>query len=349
MTKKMEKDTEEAQPETGSEPAADAPQYQEPEGKESEEATPQKEPLTITDLLGPLFKSLDPDSPEKDRASIERDELISRYLSQTLDQHAIAKEYNTLILHDDIRMVKADADKIYSAAAKQSASDAPLLLILFSSGGDIGSAYLISKLCRESTTKKFVVVVPRQAKSAATLICCGADEIHMGSLSELGPIDPQINNLPALGLKNAVEHIADLISSHPHASEMFAKYLHLSLQPISLGYHERVAESAVQYAEKLLHARQTNPKAPANTPKRIAHELVYSYKDHGFVIDKTEAIRIFGADTIHTNTPEYTLGNHIYESLKTIAEFTDYFGHRFYFIGSCDSQPQFLKKPSQGN
>ena len=35
-------------------------------------------------------------------------------------------------------------------------------------------------------------MVPRMAKSAATMICLGANEIIMSSTSELGPIDPQI-------------------------------------------------------------------------------------------------------------------------------------------------------------
>jgi len=37
------------------------------------------------------------------------------------------------------------------------------------------------------------VVVPRTAKSAATLLAIGADEIHMGPLGQLGAgIDPQM-------------------------------------------------------------------------------------------------------------------------------------------------------------
>jgi membrane-bound ClpP family serine protease len=114
---------------------------------------------------------------------------------------------------------------------------------------------LISKLCRESAVGKFIVVVPRRAKSAATLICCGADEIHMGQMSELGPIDPQIDYLPALGLKNAIQHLAELASQYPTASEMFAKYLSESLNLEHLGYYERVVKSAVQYAERLLRKR----------------------------------------------------------------------------------------------
>ena len=92
-------------------------------------------------------------------------------------------------------MVKSDADDIYSAVTTFE-EPKPILLVLLSTGGAISSAYLIGKLCREYAHDKLVIVVPREAKSAATLLCCAADEIHMGSLSELGPIDPQIDKLP---------------------------------------------------------------------------------------------------------------------------------------------------------
>lgn len=39
------------------------------------------------------------------------------------------------------------------------------------------------------------------------MLALGADEIHTGIISELGPIDPQIGDYPALGLGAAVEHI----------------------------------------------------------------------------------------------------------------------------------------------
>jgi ClpP class serine protease len=180
-------------------------------------------------------------------------------------------------------MVKADADKIYSAVTAFS-ENKPLLLILYSNGGLISSAYLIGKLCREYACGNFIISVPRHAKSAATLVCCAADEIHMGSMSELGPIDPQINDLPALGLKNSIEHIAKLVKETPESAEMFAKYLYYSLKPIDIGYYERVAESALQYAQKLL---ETHADKLPRSAEKIAYELVYTYKDHGFVIDKS--------------------------------------------------------------
>jgi len=65
-----------------------------------------------------------------------------------------------------------------------------LNLILCSPGGD-GVVEKFVSLCR-SQCKKFRVLIPYEAKSAATLIALGADEIVMGPQSEIGPIDAQV-------------------------------------------------------------------------------------------------------------------------------------------------------------
>ena len=142
-------------------------------------------------------------------------------------------------------------------------------------------------------------------------------------------------------MKASVEHIADLIKAHPHASDMFAKYLNMSLQLIHLGYYERVAESASQYAERLLNLHETNL---SQKPSQIARDLVYSYKDHGFVIDKSDATEIFGENVIKTDSEEYQLGNSIYAALQYVSRIADIMGHNFYFIGSCDSNANFAKR-----
>ena len=297
-----------------------------------------KKKFDINALVDALLTSLRPEPPSG--STKKRDKLSQDYIKDQIARSAIANRYNVLILHDEGRMVKSDADHIYSAAAAFP-EKRPILLVLYSTGGVIDSAYLIGKRCREYSSGKLIVVVPRQAKSGATLICCAADEIHMGSLSELGPIDPQIENLPALGLKASVEHIADLIKDHPHASDMFAKYLNMSLQPIHLGYYERVAESAAQYAERLLKPHSSGLK---QKPAQIAKNLVYSYKDHGFVIDKTEATDIFGDKVVKTDSEEYELGNNIYSALMFISRLARAMHHYFYFIGSTDSEPHFQKR-----
>lgn len=266
---------------------------------------------------------------------------ITEYLKQEIKNHACAAKYNLLVLHDSSILVKSDADNIYNAITKFQNKNKPILLILYSGGGSAGSAYLIGKLCREYSNGSFIVSVPRAAKSAATLLACAANEIHMGSLSELGPIDPQIDKLPALGLKHSIEHIAQLVKETPEASKMFAQYLHDSLNIIDLGYYERIAESAMQYAERLLDTHQSDLPSPA---KFIANTLVYQYKDHGFVIDKAEAEKIFGEKVIKKNTEEYELGNSIYKALDTIESFADLLKLNFYFIGSVDSEPVLSKR-----
>ena len=267
--------------------------------------------------------------------------LFSQYLKQEVSKHQCQENYNLLILFDNTIIIKGDSDRIYRAINNFINKEKPLLLVLLSRGGEPAPAYLIGKLCQEFCNNKFVVVVPRYAKSAATLIACAAHEIHMGSLSELGPIDPQIDKMPALGLKHSIEHIADLANKYPASGEMFARYLKLTIEPIQIGYYERVAQSAMQYAEKLL---STHSNALKSTPAEIAEKLVYGYKDHGFVIDKGEASDIFGQNIVKGNTPEYALGNTIYNILSKVEDLADIFRNIFYFIGSLDSEPDFTMR-----
>lgn len=297
-----------------------------------------KSEITTLDLWRSITKNYGEISNEEGRK--ESIKIILSFLKQEVYKNPVAQNYNILILFDNTSLIKSDADRIYNAVTAFTEKK-PLLLILYSRGGSAESAYLIGKLCEEYAYGSFVISVPRHAKSAATLICCAANEIHMGSLSELGPIDPQIGDFPALGLKNSIEHIAELVKIYPESSDMFSKYLGSSLKLINLGYYERVAESAKQYAEKLLRNHKT---LLLKSPTEIAYELVYKYKDHGFVIDKTEATEIFGDKVVKKNTPEYNLGNTMYKNLDTISYYLKLKNYFFCFIGSLDSDPIITKK-----
>ena len=65
-------------------------------------------------------------------------------------------------------------------------------LIVVGPGGDGTAAETLLDLCRRYCTRRLRVVVPLYAKSAATLLALGADQIVMGESSELGPIDAQV-------------------------------------------------------------------------------------------------------------------------------------------------------------
>ncbi|NCN25211.1 hypothetical protein COT94_03940 [Candidatus Falkowbacteria bacterium CG10_big_fil_rev_8_21_14_0_10_37_14] len=303
--------------------------------------SPQNGHVIYKDVVKAMISGYGKKSNEESKNNFA--ELLSKYLKQAVEGNAIVNEYNILVLFDNTLMVKSDSDRIYKAITniEEENKNKKLLLILLSRGGEPGSAYLIGKLCRDSSNGKFVVVVPRYAKSAATLLATAADEIHMGDLSELGPIDPQINKMPALGLKNSIEHIAELVQQRPGSSQMFAQYLSLTIEPIQIGYYERAAKSAEQYAEKLLNSHK---ETLGSEPSDIAFKLVYDYKDHGFVIDKSEAVNIFGVNTIKIKTPEYDIGNEIYNILSDFESWADMLNHNFYFIGSLDSKPELKKR-----
>lgn len=65
-------------------------------------------------------------------------------------------------------------------------------LILNSPGGQPEAAEKVIMTLRHFFNDDFRVIVPETAKSAATIVALGADEIVMGYCSELGPIDPQM-------------------------------------------------------------------------------------------------------------------------------------------------------------
>lgn len=85
----------------------------------------------------------------------------------------------------------ADADMIEGILQKCDLSGG-LSMVINSPGGDALAAERIINVCRSYSGGDFEVIVPKMAKSAATMICLGANRIWMSQTSELGPIDPQV-------------------------------------------------------------------------------------------------------------------------------------------------------------
>jgi Serine dehydrogenase proteinase len=239
---------------------------------------------------------------------------IGEHLAALAAKHGVA-DYTVLLLLDaQDELSSWHSNRIYTAASAAK-REKPILLVLLNLGGSIEAGYLISKTCKRLANGKFVVAIPRKAKSAATLLALGADEIHMGLMSELGPIDPQIGGFPALGMKNALEILTDLACKHPGAATMLGEYLQSKLDLRILGYFERINDSAIQYAERLLAGKSI---PGGQTPRSLADHFVNHYKDHGFVIDFDEARELLGESVVKHESTEYTFANAVYESFDLI-------------------------------
>lgn len=266
---------------------------------------------------------------EKDDELLKRE--VTSHVAKILASYHL-DSYTVVLLFDDCDLLTTyHANQVYDAAS-EGGTEKDILLILQSPGGRIEPAYLISKTCKRLSKGKFSVAVPRRAKSAATLITLGADEIHLGLLSELGPIDPQIGGYPALSLANALNKLAELACQFPQSSDMWANYLTKNLNLRDLGYLERLSESAVQYAERLLSSKSL-PKP--HTAESLADHFVRHYKDHAFVIDMDETKSLLGESIVKSGTSEYQAANAVYKFL----DFLEFLlrvliGKEFYYVGA---------------
>ena len=178
-------------------------------------------------------------------------------------------------------------------------------LIVVSNGGDGNAAETILGICRRYFTGTLRVVVPLYAKSAATLLALGGDEILMGENSELGPIDAQVETIQ----DNAPQQISadHFLRAHSEAttnlgsndpSQVMAAQIQLAqLSPAFLQYCQDLMTFAKDMATKQLknHMFQAECAKDGKTWKKridqIADNLLSSstYLTHG---------RLIGIDTI---------------------------------------------------
>ncbi|MFW6116678.1 MAG: SDH family Clp fold serine proteinase [bacterium] len=94
--------------------------------------------------------------------------------------------YPTLIEDTDADMLEAVLQQLDGDTQKG------LSVILSSPGGLALAAERVIRVCRAYSNAGFEVIVPKMAKSAATMICLGASKIVMSETSELGGVDPQV-------------------------------------------------------------------------------------------------------------------------------------------------------------
>jgi ClpP class serine protease len=87
--------------------------------------------------------------------------------------------------------------------------------ILHTPGGGTEATRALVEYLYKMFGKDVVVIVPQMAMSAGTMIACAAAKIVMGKHSCLGPTDPQINGLPAMGVLHEIDRALEEIRADP--------------------------------------------------------------------------------------------------------------------------------------
>lgn len=107
--------------------------------------------------------------------------------------------------------------------------DKPIHLLLASPGGDGETAVRIVRSLQARCTE-LTVLIPDMAKSAATILCLGADRLLFGPGGDLGPVDPQMRYpngtlASAKELVEAVDEAERRITLNPDTYPLFANLL----------------------------------------------------------------------------------------------------------------------------
>jgi hypothetical protein len=150
----------------------------------------------------------------------------------------------------------------------------PLDLVLNSPGGipDVAEKFITMIRDRNHALR---VVVPNFAKSAATLICLGADSIAMGDPSELGPTDPQMprvipgggmSMLPAHAYLDAYEELANRINTDAPAIKAADIIQLQQMDPAFLQWCRQAVKASQQLGEQWLRRYMLKPLDSATTP-----------------------------------------------------------------------------------
>jgi ClpP class serine protease len=131
--------------------------------------------------------------------------------------------------------------------------EVPLDIVLHTPGGLVLAALQIARAI-ETHSGKVTIFVPHYAMSGGTLVALAADEIVMCRHSVLGPVDPQLNQMPAASLIKVVEQkpIAEIEDQTLVLADVGRKATAQVKEAVRLLLANRMAsENASALAEKL--------------------------------------------------------------------------------------------------
>ena len=235
-------------------------------------------------------------SPKSTRRSKRTVSSIEREIDETCEELAKIRQskcFSLLLGEPDIRSTLVD--RVYDELKGEKHDFKSLDIIIDSGGGDIDAAYNLARLFRRYGKERLTFIIPRWAKSAATLLICAGDEILMTPVAELGPLDPQITamnrleqrveSFSPLHIESTLQLIREEFSK---GNSQLAEGLMQRLQfPLTLGSFKKLLDVGREYVEKLLSSRML--KGNESKAEHIGKVLTTGYAHHSWCITIEEA------------------------------------------------------------
>jgi hypothetical protein len=158
-------------------------------------------------------------------------------------------------------------------------------LILHTPGGDTAATESIVDYLWQKFGGDIRCFFPQIAMSAGTMIACSCSEIWMGRQSSLGPIDPQLNGIPAHGVIEEFNRALQEIQSNPKTIPLWqaivAKY-----PPAFLGECEKAIKWSTELVTDWLRRNMFNGDSLGNEKiaeivrEIIDHSVTYAHNRH---------------------------------------------------------------------
>jgi len=210
--------------------------------------------------------------------------------------------------------VSRDLHYKLSRLLEEKAANDRCTVFLTTRGGDPNGGYRVAR-CLRHYYKHIRLVVPSRCKSAGTLIAIAADELAIGDLGELGPLDIQVQkgselqeNSSGLDIQQALQAVTTHAQDAFYRLMLSSRGLGLStklcaelaatvtngivhplmgqIDPIRVGEMQRATRVALEYGQRL-------NKYSSNLRDNSLERLIGDYPAHGFVIDRKEATELF--------------------------------------------------------
>ena len=234
-------------------------------------------------------------------------ENSGRYERQALiSQYQIMTGANLIVVIDQIAPANMT---ILEELLFDCSPELDLHLLLASPGGDGETALRMVRSMQERC-RKLTVIVPDQAKSAATILCLGAHHILMGPGGDLGPIDPQMiryeDGRPILAasakeIVAAVKEAEKRVTKNPDSYPLFASLL----SEVNMLMVEQARSALDRSATLMTEALKSQGERTAEEVNELADQLkaplIEAPSMHSAVISADDAIRL-GLPVIKADT-----------------------------------------------